>query len=102
MIESRNYADFLSSKVLATRSAGVEVNDSDIHPSLFQFQRDMVRWSLRKGKAALFTTTGSGKTRMQIEFARLCGERALIIAPLAVAQQTIREASVMGIEIVYA
>jgi hypothetical protein len=98
----RSYSDFLSSKTLAPRPTGREVDGSEIHPSLFGFQSDMSRWALRKGKAALFTTTGTGKTRMQIEFARLCGERALIIAPLAVAQQTIREAANIGVEIVYA
>lgn len=101
-MSERNYASFLSSKTLATRPTGRDVDPSEVHSSLFPFQRDMTVWALRKGKAALFTTTGTGKTRMQIEFARLCGQKTLIIAPLAVAQQTIREAAKMGVEIKYA
>jgi hypothetical protein len=57
---------------------------------------------LRKGRAALFETTGLGKTRQQIEWARLTGERALICAPLAVAQQTVREGAAIGVSIRYA
>jgi DNA modification methylase len=96
------YADFLASKALTVRPSGIDVDDDQIHPSLFPFQRDMVRWSLRKGRAALFETTGLGKTRQQIEWARLTGERTLICAPLAVAQQTVREGAAIGVSIRYA
>ncbi len=96
------YTDFLASKALTVRPSGIDVDDAAIHPSLFPFQRDMVRWSLRKGRAALFETTGLGKTRQQIEWARLTGERALIVAPLAVARQTVREGALIGVPITYA
>src|SRR5438067_5157351 len=102
MTPSRPYSEFLSSKSLAPRGSGKEVSDDEIHPSLFPFQRDTVRWALRKGKAAIFSSVGTGKTRMQLEWARLTGEPTLIVAPLAVAQQTIREAANIGIEVVYA
>jgi hypothetical protein len=72
-----------------------------IHPSLFPFQRDITRWALRKGQAAVFADTGLGKTRIQIEWARLTGERALILAPLAVAHQTVREAAAIGVDVRY-
>jgi DNA modification methylase/superfamily II DNA or RNA helicase len=84
------------------RPSGHTVEPDAIHESLFPFQRDLVRWAIRKGRAAIFADTGLGKTRMQIEWARLTGERALIVAPLAVAQQTVREASEIGVEVVYA
>jgi superfamily II DNA or RNA helicase len=96
------YAEFLASKVHRAPSSGVEVDDSAIHPSLFPFQRDVTRWALRKGRAAIFADTGLGKTRMQVEWARLTGERTLILAPLAVTQQTIREAEAIGVEVTYA
>jgi superfamily II DNA or RNA helicase len=96
------YADFLAQKALIVRPSGVDVPDAAIHPSLFPFQRDMVRWSLRKGRAALFEHTGLGKTRQQIEWARLTGERALILAPLAVARQTVREGAAIDVSITYA
>ncbi len=95
------YADFLTSKQLVVRPSGITVQDGDIHPSLFGFQRDLTRWALRKGRSAIFADTGLGKTRMQVEWARLCGERVLIVAPLAVAQQTIREAASIGVPIEY-
>ncbi len=93
------YVDFLATKAVVVRSSGHEVDPSDIHPSLFGFQRDLVRWSLRKGRAALFADTGLGKTRMQLEWARLTGQRALILAPLAVVRQTVAEAASIGITV---
>lgn len=96
------YAEFLATKRTVVQPTGHEIADGDIHPSLFGFQRDLVRWSVRKGRAALFADTGLGKTRMQLEWARLTGQRALVLAPLAVAQQTVAEARAIGIEAVYA
>ena len=101
-IDHKDYESFLVHKVPIVPSSGFDVADSDIHQSLFPFQRDLVRWSLRKGRSAIFATTGMGKTRMQIEWARLTGQRVLFLAPLAVAQQTIREASELGVTITYA
>ena len=98
----KTYTDFLEEKAIVVRPSGREVSPDEIHPSLFPFQRDMVRWSVRKGRAALFEYTGLGKTRQQIEWARLIGERTLILAPLAVCQQTVREGEVIGVEIRYA
>lgn len=94
-----NYRDFLATKAVVVRSSGRAVDPSDIHPSLFGFQRDLVRWSLRKGRAALFADTGLGKTRMQLEWCRLTGQRALILAPLAVVRQTVAEGAAIGIEV---
>lgn len=96
------YEAFLASKRIVAPSCGVEVPPDDINPILFPFQRDLVRWALRKGRAAIFAQTGLGKTMMQLEFLRLTGERGLILAPLAVTHQTIREAERLGIELVYA
>lgn len=95
------YQDFLIQKELVMPDSGIEVDDSDLHDSLFPFQRDLVRWALRKGRAAIFATTGMGKTRMQVEWARLTGQNVLIVAPLAVAHQTIDEAASIGIPIRY-
>ena len=95
------YEDFLRSKRLITPSVGVLVKNSDIHPMLFPFQRDLVRWALRKGRSAIFADCGLGKTFMQLEWARLLGERALIVAPLSVARQTVGEATKIGLDIHY-
>ena len=98
------YQTFLASKRVAVPSVGPEVRADAIHPMLFGFQRDLVRWSARKGRAAIFADTGLGKTFMQVEWARLVagdGGRALIAAPLSVARQTAREARKIGVEVAY-
>lgn len=96
-----DYGAFLDTKRLAVTVHGPQVEPSAVHPLLFPFQRDLVRWSVRKGRAALFADTGLGKTLMQIEWARLIGERTLIVAPLSVARQTVREAQKVGVSVTY-
>jgi superfamily II DNA or RNA helicase len=96
------YEEFLASKRLVVPSVGREAGEAEVHPSLFDFQRQIVRWAVRKGRCALFATTGMGKTRMQLEWARLTGERTLILAPLAVTRQTVREAERLDLTVTYA
>jgi hypothetical protein len=87
------YDEFLKSKRSVVENAGIEVAPSDIHPALFPFARDVTRWALRKGRAAIFLDTGMHKTSCQLEYARLITKKkALIVAPLSVAKQTVREA----------
>ena len=95
------YAEFLASKRRVVASLGPTVDPGDVHLLLFPFQRDLVRWAVRKGRAALFADTGLGKTFMQLEWARLIGEPTLIVAPLSVARQTIREATKIGLTVKY-
>lgn len=97
-----SYSAFIAQKRALVPNSGIVVSGEELHPSLFPFQRDLTRWALAKGRAALFTTTGTGKTRMQLEWARLTGERALILTPLAVAQQTVREGRLLDLDINYA
>lgn len=70
--------------------------------ALFDFQRSLVEWATRKGRCALFADCGLGKTPMQLTWAenvvRKTNGRVLILAPLAVSQQTLREASKFGID----
>lgn len=97
------YEQFLQSKRTTIPPVGFSVDRDELHPSLFDFQRDIVRWALRRGRAAIFAGTGLGKTRMQIEWAmhvhRLTGGDVLMLAPLAVAAQTVREGEALGYEI---
>lgn len=80
--------------------AGESGREAGVLPSmLFPFQDAMVRWASRKGRAALFADCGLGKTFMQLAWAQSLGERTLIVAPLCVAEQTIREAAKLGMEI---
>lgn len=95
------YQTFLQSKRTIAHTAGLDVALSDIHPALFPFQKVLVQWALRKGRAALFADTGLGKSFMQVEWARLTKQRTLILAPLSVARQTVNEAQKIGVEVHY-
>lgn len=95
------YDEFLESKRALAAPVGRDCDVSEIHKKLFPFQRDIVRWAVRKGRCAVFADTGLGKTFMQLEWARLLGERTLIVAPLSVARQTVGEASKIGLNVQY-
>src|SRR5260370_15780361 len=96
-----DYQDFLASKQTIAQTSGIEVSLDAIHPMLFPFQKELVRWTLRKGRSAVFADTGLGKTVIQVEYARLTGVRALIVAPLSVARQTVNEAKKIDVEVHY-
>ena len=64
------YEEFLRRKEITVPSAGIDVENITISDELFDFQRDIVLWALKKGKAAIFAGTGLGKTLMQLEWAR--------------------------------
>ena len=98
----KDYDKFLESKRLRVEPVGFDVDDSEINSRLFDWQRAIVRWALRRGRCALFEDCGLGKTPQQLEFGnQICkrtGGRALILTPLAVARQTQREAEKFGIQ----
>ncbi len=98
-----DYQEFLKTKHLNVKRVGFDVPIEDIHPILFAFQRDIVRWSLSLGRAAIFAKMGMGKTFMQLEWAKHVaahtGKKVLILAPLAVAHQTIKEGERLGIAV---
>lgn len=96
------YGEFLEQKTLRAPRSGFEPDP--ISPHLFPFQADIVRWAIRRGRAAIFADTGLGKTPMQLEWARQVAirvNRVLILAPLAVARQTQREAAKFGSNVAY-
>jgi len=101
MINDADYGEFLKGKITKQQPVGKQVDPTAIHPLLFDFQRDVTAWAIRKGRAAVFLDTGLGKTFIQLEWARLMGEKTLIIAPLSVARQTVREAQKIGIDVNY-
>ena len=90
-----SYADFLASKAVVNVPTGIE-KPPKLNPVLFDFQRDITTWALKRGRAGIFANTGLGKTLQQLEAARCITEETkrpvLIYAPLAVAAQTIDEA----------
>jgi hypothetical protein len=95
------YADFLASKATTFLAAGFE--PGELPGALFDFQAAIVTWALRLGRAAIFAGTGLGKTLMQLSWAQAVvehtGGNVLILAPLAVAQQTAREGGRFGIPV---
>lgn len=90
-----SYADFLARKQLLAPMSGI-ANPDPVSSYLWKWQAAIVRWALKRGKAAIFADTGLGKGIMTLEWARaVCNHTkrpVLILAPLAVAQQFVREA----------
>jgi len=98
-----DYDRFIKAK--AATSTPVGFDPQDMGGDLFNFQRAIVEWACRRGRAAIFADTGLGKTAMQVEWARQVNEHTggdvLIAAPLCVAQQTVEEAAKFGIHVRY-
>lgn len=98
-----NYQDFLARKAIIHTPQGMDVPRDSLHFALFDYQADITRWALHLGKAAIFADCGMGKTLMQLEWARQASAKGqcLIIAPLAVAQQTVAEGEKFNIPVKY-
>ncbi len=87
------YLDFLKNKSAIDRPSGFDADDKELTNGgdfdLFPFQRAIVKWALKRGRAAIFADTGLGKTFMQAAWAwavhQRTGNRVLILAPLCVA-----------------
>ena len=98
-----SYQEFINSKNITNDYFGFE--PKNISQSLFDFQQSIVSWAVKKGRAAIFADTGLGKTAMQIEWARQVANHTngnvLIVAPLCVANQTVREGVKFGASINY-
>lgn len=97
------YLEFLRGKVAVSRTIGFEVDDSELSPILKPHQRVAVKWAIRGGRRAIFASFGLGKTIIQLEILRLLlkhkGGRALLVAPLGVRQEFIRDAKLIGIDL---
>ena len=98
---SVSYAEFLARKASTVQQQGLSVPAADLHPFLHSWQAELVSWALGVGRGALWADTGLGKTVMQVEWAARIGGTALIVAPLAVCQQTIREARKVDVQARY-
>jgi len=98
--EMTSYSKFLQTKTDYGSESGFEpVWMPDF---LFDFQRHLTEWAIRKGRAAIFADCGLGKTPMQLVWAenvvRKTGRPVLILTPLAVSRQTLEEAEKFGVE----
>ena len=95
-----NYQDFIKSKSQYSDMSGFD--PLWLPDFLFDFQRHLLEWSIRKGRAAIFADCGLGKTPMQLVWAenvvRKTNGRVLILTPIAVGAQTVKEAEKFGVE----
>lgn len=104
MIYPEEYNNFLKEKEVKIINGGF--NADNINEKLYDFQKDIVKWSIKKGKSAIFADCGLGKTPIQLEWANKIFKKEnksiLIFAPLAVSKQTIREGLKFGVKVVLA
>ena len=97
-----DYDTFLATKHLRDIPTGIDVPLDNISPALFDWQQQLVRWALKRGRAAIFAGTGLGKTIQQLEWAQHVPGNVLIFAPLGVTHQTIAEAKhKLGMDVDY-
>lgn len=103
MNDLKEYYDFLETKKTRIVESGFEIDESELNPLLFDFQKYCVRRALASGKFALFQSCGTGKTIEQLEWAQKVAEhengKVLILAPLSVCEQTIAEGNKFGYEV---
>lgn len=101
---SEDYQAFLASKAWRPLASGYD-DEPEPHPNMFPFQRDAFAAVARLGRSAAFLDTGLGKTLLQLHWAETVLRRenapVLVLAPLAVGQQTVREAEKFGIDARY-
>ncbi len=99
------YREFIKSKSLTENDCGFNINESEINPLLFPFQNYIVRWALKKGKSLIAADTGLGKTAILLEWAnhvtKKTNGKVLILSPLCVAQQTVKEGKKFGVNTEY-
>lgn len=97
------YKDFIQTKSLKINPCGIDA--LNIPDSLFDYQKAVVKWALKKGRCAIFAGTGLGKTLMELAWANeiysQTGKNVIILAPLAVAQQIEDEAGKFGLHGLY-
>lgn len=99
------YEEFLLKKEFISVDAGFDGELMWLPDDIKPFQRDCVEYACRRGRSALFADTGLGKTLMQLSWAHrvmeFTNKPVLVLAPLCVAQQTVREGKKFGISAEY-
>lgn len=98
-----NYSSYIGAKLASDPPSGIEAPHG--YAGLFPHQDDLIGWALRRGRCAIFADTGLGKSRMEVAWADvICRETkldALILAPLAVAPQTVSEGASVGVNVTH-
>ena len=98
-----DYKDFLRQKIKMANFNGFDVQPTDLSPILYPHQRDIVKWAVLGGNRAIFAKFGLGKSVMQCEWLRqivkATAEPGLIVCPLGVRQELIRDAAMVDVEL---
>jgi len=97
-----DYQTILEKKRRNHKTSGFKIEQSELNPLLFDFQKFTVQRCLELGKAAIFADCGLGKTLMQLEWSKQVAAKfgnVLILCPLAVAGQTIQEGTRFGYDV---
>lgn len=107
LVEQQAYEQFLAGKVRFQHEHGSALDADAVHPMAMPHQRDMIRWAVQKGRAALFASYGLGKTLVQLEVMRAIlsanpDGRALLVCPLGVRQEFLHDAAMLGYEAPFA
>lgn len=93
------YDAFIEQKIAIAPDVGYQIAPDDIHPLLKPHQRDIVQWAVQGGRRAIFASFGLGKSLVQLETVRLTlaqsGGKGLIVCPLGVRQEFIRDAAMI-------
>lgn len=99
----KEYKEFIRSKHIRTKKIGFEIDINALNKNLFDWQKIITKWAINSGCAGIFERPGLGKTIQQLEWANQIqiktGGTGLIISPLAVSSQTVREGLKFGIEV---
>lgn len=98
-----DYHAFITSKGRTVRPLGFEVDPDSLNPRAHPWQRQGVAWGLRRGRCALFEECGLGKTLQMLLWAEQIIRRenrpVLLLSPIGVRQQTLREAVKFGVDV---
>jgi len=97
------YKEFLETKQIVDQKSGFQISLSELNSALFDWQKVITQWSIHRGRAALFESCGLGKTLQQLEWANQTHKKekepVLILAPLAVSEQTCGEGEKFDIKV---
>lgn len=92
-----DYKEFLGTKL--EYGSSDEIPCKNIHDKLFDFQKAIVKWALKRGRCAIFADCGLGKTFMQLSWSDNIDGKVIIFAPLSVNEQTIEEGIKLGVRV---
>ncbi|MBR6417997.1 MAG: DNA methylase N-4, partial [Bacteroidales bacterium] len=101
-----DYIDFLKQKMAISHNTGFDVSETELTPSLYPHVKDTVRWAIKGGSRAIFSSFGMQKTVTQLEILRLItvhkGGNALVVCPKRVVVEFVTQAKEhMNLDVIY-